>query len=324
MMEKIPIIAVVGPTASGKTGLAVALAKRFDAEILSFDSMQLYKGMDIATAKPTTEEMQGIPHHMIGCVDNTEIFSVAKYRKAATEIIDDITARGKRVIMVGGTGLYLDAVLDNIEFLDDPEGEEKRLKVREELKAELEEKGREAMHAKLAEVDPKTAKLLHVNNTGRVLRALEVYLTTGHTISYQVEHSKDIESRYAPVFIGLTAKDRQVLYDRINARVDKMLEDGLLEEAEVFAKEGPGSTARQAIGLKELVPYVEGRASLETCVFLLKQDTRRYAKRQLTWFRRNENIHWLFIDEMTNEEIVDEAEKIIREEESQWQQQQTN
>ncbi len=320
-MEKIPIIAVVGPTASGKTGLAVALAKRFDAEILSFDSMQLYKGMDVATAKPTTEEMQGIPHHMIGCIDNTEVFSVAKYRDAATEIIDDITARGKRVVMVGGTGLYLDAVLDNIEFLDDPEGEEKRMKVRRELEDELEEKGREAMHAKLAEIDPKTAEVLHVNNTGRVLRALEVYYTTGHTISYQVEHSKDNESRYAPVLIGLTAKNRQVLYDRINARVDRMLEEGLLDEVRAYVNEAPGTTARQAIGLKELAPYVEGRASLETCVFFLKQETRRYAKRQLTWFRRNEKIHWLFIDEMSPDEIADEAERIIREEESQWQQQ---
>ena len=316
-MKKIPVTAVVGPTASGKTGLAVALAKHFDGEVVSFDSMQLYKGMDIATAKPTAEEMQGVPHHMISCVDNTEVFSVAKYISEANKVIDDIVARGKRVILVGGTGLYLDALIDNIEFLDDKKGEKKRLEIRRELKAELDEKGPEAMHEKLAEVDPETAEILHVNNTNRVLRALEVYYSTGHTISYQVEHSKDRESRFAPVYIGLTAKDRQYLYDRINARVDGMLESGLLDEVREYAEAEPGSTARQAIGLKELAPYVRGEADLDTCVDRLKQETRRYAKRQLTWFRRNKKVHWLFIDEMTPDEIVSAAIEIIEKEESQ-------
>ena len=316
-MSKIPVIAVVGPTASGKTGLAVALAKHFDGEIVSFDSMQLYKGMDVATAKPTIEEMQGIPHHLINCVDNTEAFSVARYKDAANAAIDDIISRNKRVILVGGTGLYLDALISNITFLDDPEGEKKRLEIRRELEDELKENGPEATYEKLTEIDPKTAGLLQPGNTRKVIRALEVFYSTGKTISYQVEHSKDEESRFAPFYIGLTAKNRQNLYDRINERVDAMLENGLLSEAEEYVKNGLGSTARQAIGIKELVPYFEGNESLEVCVERIKQETRRYAKRQMTWFKRNKEIHWLYLDEMTTEEIRDAAIKIIEEEESQ-------
>lgn len=317
-MDKIPVIAVVGPTASGKTKLAVELAKYFDAEVLSFDSMQLYKGMDIATAKPTQDEMNGIPHHMIDCVENNQVFSVARYKDAATEIIDDILSRGKRVVMVGGTGLYLDALLQNIEFLED--GDEtlsKHLEVRERLQKELSEKGLDFMYDKLKAIDPKTAESLHPNNTGRVLRALEIYETTGQTMSYQVEHSKDVESRYAPIYIGLTARDRQYLYDRINRRVDTMLENGLLDEVKAYVLEAPGSTARQAIGLKELAPYVRGEEPLSACVERLKQETRRYAKRQLTWFRRNPDINWFFIDETPFDEILKDSIKIIEKEELQ-------
>lgn len=314
-MSKIPIIAVVGPTASGKTALAVKLARYFDAEVLSFDSMQLYEGMDIATAKPTTDEMQGIPHHMIGCVPRNEVFSVALYKDAATKIIDDIVSRGKRVVMVGGTGLYLDSLMENIEFLEDGDDSKKRFEVRARLEAELLEHGPAYMHGILAGIDPKTAEALHPNNTGRVLRALEIYYTTGKTMSYQVEHSKLTESRYAPIYIGLGASDRQYLYDRINQRVDLMLEGGLMNEVVDFVNEEPGATARQAIGLKELAPYVRGEDDLVTCVDRLKQETRRYAKRQLTWFRRNKAVHWLMIDEMSEDEIFDTAVKIIEEEE---------
>lgn len=314
-MEKIPVIAIVGPTASGKTGLSIKLAQHFDAEIVSFDSMQLYKGMDIATAKPTEQEMQGIPHHMIDCVERGEVFSVARYKEAAENAIRDIVGRGKRVILVGGTGLYLDSLLNNIEFLDSEDNDKNR-EVREKLQAELIEKGPEFMHGKLAGIDPKAAENLHPNNTGRVLRALEVFYTTGHTISYQVEHSKDTPSPYAPIFIGLTARDRQYLYDRINLRVDLMLQDGILNEVEEFVAEESKSTARQAIGLKELAPYIRGEEDLVTCVERLKQETRRYAKRQLTWFRRNEKINWLFIDEMSPEELATEAIKIIEREEA--------
>lgn len=314
-MSKIPIIAVVGPTASGKTALAVKLARHFDAEVLSFDSMQLYEGMDIATAKPTTDEMQGIPHHMIGCVPRNEVFSVALYKDAATKIIDDIVSRGKRVVMVGGTGLYLDSLMENIEFLEDGDDSKKRFEVRARLEAELLEHGPAYMHGILAGIDPKTAEALHPNNTGRVLRALEIYYTTGKTMSYQVEHSKLTESRYAPIYIGLGASDRQYLYDRINQRVDLMLEGGLMNEVVDFVNEEPGATARQAIGLKELAPYVRGEDDLVTCIDRLKQETRRYAKRQLTWFRRNKAVHWLMIDEMSEDEIFDTAVKIIEEEE---------
>ncbi len=299
-MSKIPIIAVVGPTASGKSNLAVALAKHYDAEILSFDSMQLYKGMDIATAKPTADEMQGIPHHMISVVDNDEAFSVARYKESADRIIDEITARGKRVVMVGGTGLYLDTVMQNIELL---QGED-TTEIREQLKAELAELGSAAMLGKLREIDPKTAETLHENNTGRVLRALEVYYSTGHTMSYQVENSKNTPSRYRPVYIGLNAKDRDFLYNRINSRVDVMLQTGLLTEVEQFVNSAPGTTAKQAIGLKELAPYARGEESLDTAVERLKMETRRYAKRQLTWFRRNENVNWLYIDELQTAEAL--------------------
>lgn len=310
-LKKIPVIAVAGPTASGKTSLAVALARRFDGEVLSFDSMQLYKGMDIATAKPSVEEVQGIPHHMINCVDRGESFSVAKYKAAATEIADDIVSRGKHIVMVGGTGLYLDSFINNIEFTEDDE--ETRRKIREELKAELEAEGPAAMLEKLSAVDPETAKILHPNNTGRVLRALEIYRSTGHTMSYQVEHSRDNPGKYAPVYIGLTARDRQFLYDRINARVDRMMEAGLLDEAKVILSGDPGDTSRQAIGIKELKPYFDGEATLEDCVEKIKQETRRYAKRQLTWFSRNKEIHWFFIDEMKEDEIIKAAEQLVKE-----------
>ena len=299
-MSKIPIIAVVGPTASGKSNLAVALAKHYDAEILSFDSMQLYKGMDIATAKPTVDEMQGIPHHMISAVDNDEAFSVARYKESADRIIDEITARGKRVVMVGGTGLYLDMVMQNIELL---QGEDTTV-IRGKLKAELAELGPAAMLEKLREIDQKTAETLHENNTGRVLRALEVYYSTGHTMSYQVENSKNTPSRYRPVYIGLNAKNRDFLYNRINSRVDVMLQTGLLTEVEQFVNSAPGTTAKQAIGLKELAPYARGEESLDTAVERLKMETRRYAKRQLTWFRRNENVNWLYIDELQTAEAL--------------------
>ncbi len=308
--NKIPIIAVVGPTASGKSELAVELAMHFDAEVLSFDSMQIYKGMDISTAKPTEEEMRGVPHHMIGEVDDDVLFSVAMYKKAADRIIADITSRGKRVVMVGGTGLYLDTVINNIELLEDSGDSD----IRRRLKEELRELGSKAMHDRLSAVDPQAARSIHPNNTSRVIRALEVYESTGHTISYQARNSKRNPSAYDPVYIGLNAKNRDYLYDRINARVDMMLARGLLDEAEEFvnsSKKNDAGTSRQAIGLKELAPYIEGRATLEECVSQLKQETRRYAKRQLTWFRRNKEVNWLYIDELTKEELIKNAIDIV-------------
>lgn len=298
--ERIPLVAVVGPTASGKTALAVELAKALDGEVLSFDSMQLYKGMDVATAKPTTDEMQGIPHHLIDVVDPSETYSVARFQEDAARIIADIRGRGKNVILVGGTGLYLDSFIENLQFLDAGDTSE----VRPRLKAELEETGPEAMYARLQEIDPDYAEGLHPNNTGRVLRALEVYELTGYTMSYQIAQSRREPGAYDVCYIGLTAEDRDFLYDRINRRVDRMIETGLLEEAKQWLTERPGSTAAQAIGIKEMIPYLQGTETLEACTEKLKADTRHYAKRQLTWFRRNPEVHWLYIDQTPDLEAL--------------------
>ncbi|MBP5273238.1 MAG: tRNA (adenosine(37)-N6)-dimethylallyltransferase MiaA [Clostridia bacterium] len=309
--ERIPLVAVVGPTASGKTGLAVALAKAFDGEVLSFDSMQLYRGMDVATAKPTPEEMEGIPHHLISAVDPADTYSVARFQEDASRIIADITARGKHVIMVGGTGLYLDSFVQNLQFLDTGDTS----KVRERLKRELEDAGPEAMYARLKALDPDYAESIHPNNMGRVLRALEIYETTGQTMSQQIAQSRREPGNYDVCYIGLTARDRDILYERINTRVDRMLENGLLEEAERWLRDTPGATASQAIGIKEMLPYLRGEADLPSCVETLKTATRHYAKRQLTWFRRNPEVHWLYLDEADGPEaLAEQAIQIIEEE----------
>ena len=309
--ERIPLVAVVGPTASGKTGLAVALAKAFDGEVLSFDSMQLYRGMDVATAKPTPEEMEGIPHHLISAVDPADTYSVARFQEDASRIIADITARGKHVIMVGGTGLYLDSFVQNLQFLDTGDTS----KVRERLKRELEDAGPEAMYARLKALDPDYAESIHPNNMGRVLRALEIHETTGQTMSQQIAQSRREPGNYDVCYIGLTARDRDILYERINTRVDRMLENGLLEEAERWLRDTPGATASQAIGIKEMLPYLRGEADLPSCVETLKTATRHYAKRQLTWFRRNPEVHWLYLDEADGPEaLAEQAIQIIEEE----------
>jgi tRNA dimethylallyltransferase len=287
-------VAVVGPTASGKTALAVELAKALDGEVLSFDSMQLYKGMDVATAKPTADEMQGIPHHLIDVVDPSENYSVARFQEDAARIIADIRGRGKNVILVGGTGLYLDSFIENLQFLDTGDNTE----VRARLRRELESSGPEAMYARLQSIDPEYAEGLHPNNTGRVLRALEVYELTGYTMTDQIAQSRREPGNYDVVYIGLTAEDRDFLYDRINRRVDRMIENGLLDEARQWLLERPGPTAAQAIGIKEMLPYLQGEDTLEHCAEQLKIDTRHYAKRQLTWFRRNPDVHWLCIDQI--------------------------
>lgn len=308
-MTKIdPLICVVGPTASGKTSLAVGLAKAFDAEVLSFDSMQLYKGMDVATAKPTPEEMQGVPHHMIDCVDPQEPYSVARYKEDAERIIGEIRGRGKNVVMVGGTGLYLDTLLKNIEFLD--AGDDGH--VRRELQEECRQKGAQAMYEELQRTDPEYAAKIQPNNVKRVLRALEVYRLTGYTMSYQIEQSRKTPPKYRAILIGLNARDRNVLYDRINRRVDLMVEHGLLSETEEYLQHGAGTTAAQAIGIKEMIPYVQGQASLEECKEKLKLDTRHYAKRQLTWFRRNPEVHWLYLDDYpSGDSLLEAARQLV-------------
>ncbi len=306
--SKIPLIAVVGPTASGKTSLAVEICKRIGAEAVSCDSMQIYKGMDIATAKPTAEEMQGIPHHLIGFLSPDEPFSVAKYCEMARNAITDINGRNKEAVLVGGTGLYYNSLVDNIEFLP----EETDFEYREMLKKQASEQGAQALLDKLYEVDPEAAKQLHVNNLGRIIRALEIYHTTGKTKTMQNEQSVLNPTPFITTAICLDARDRQFLYDRINKRVDLMLEAGLLEEAKAFFDSPLGRTARQAIGYKELYPYFNGEKSLEKCIENLKMQTRRYAKRQLTWFRRDPKINFLYIDDYpSREELLNAATDII-------------
>ncbi len=294
--SKIPLIAIVGPTASGKTSLAVEICKRFGAEAVSCDSMQIYKGMDIATAKPTEEEMQGIPHHLIGFLDPDESFSVARYCELANEAISDINRRGKLSVLVGGTGLYYSSLTDNIEFLPD----ETDFEYRDYLKKRAESEGAQVLLDELCSVDPEAAKSLHVNNVGRIIRALEIHHTTGKTKTMQNQQSRQNPSPFNTVAICLDARDRQYLYDRINKRVDLMLKAGLLEETKAFFASPLGRTARQAIGYKELYPYFEGEKSLEECVENLKMQTRRYAKRQLTWFRRDERIKFFYIDDYSD------------------------
>ena len=306
--SKIPLIAIVGPTASGKTSLAVEICKRYDAEAVSCDSMQIYKGMDIATAKPTEEETQGIPHHLIGFLDPNEPFSVAKYCEMAIEVIHDINSRGKKAVLVGGTGLYYSSLVDNIEFLQ----EETDFEYREFLKKRAEEHGAKVLLDELQKIDPEAAAELHINNLGRIIRALEINHSTGKTKTIQNEQSRKTPSPFSLSAICLDARDRQFLYDRINKRVDIMLENGLLEEAKAFFDSPLGRTARQAIGYKELNPYFKGDKTLDECVDNLKMQTRRYAKRQLTWFRRDEKIKFLYIDDYSSSNhLLDAACQII-------------
>ncbi len=308
-MKKIPIIAVVGPTASGKTSLAVEICCRLNGEVVSADSMQIYREMDIATAKPTPDEMKGIPHHLIDFLDMGCGFSVADYVSAAHGVIRDISDRGKLPVICGGTGLYVDSLIENIRF----EKTVSNTPLREELKELARNKGGAYLLDMLKEADPETASRLHENNLNRIIRALEVYKTTGETMSEQIKNSRSEESPYDACIIGLDYKDRQVLYERIGKRVDIMIQSGLLEEAERILAVPSLKTARQAIGYKELAPYFDGSTQLEECILNLKQATRRYAKRQLTWFRRNKSIIWLYPDEAgTFERLADSAESICK------------
>ena len=305
-MNKKTVIVIAGPTASGKTSLSIGIAKKIGGEIVSADSMQIYKDMDIATAKPTEAEMQGIPHHLISIVESDESFSVAAYKEKAVEAIADIFCRGRIPVVVGGTGLYIDTLVNNTTFFDFDKSDQ-----REKLQMRLQNEGIEKLFDELKSVDPETAKRLHINDTKRILRALEVYYSTGKTISLQAELSHENESQYNWLIIGLTAENRDVLYDRINRRVDIMLDDGLIEEAKTFFSSEKSSTAKQAIGYKELKGFFDGSISLEEATENLKRETRRYAKRQMTWFRRNNNINWINIDNKTSEEVLTEALAII-------------
>lgn len=310
---KIPIICVVGPTASGKTALSIALAKKYSAEIVSCDSMQIYKDMDIGTAKPSAEEMDGVPHHLIGFLDCDKSFSVAQYVKLAAEAIADIRNRGKNVVLVGGTGLYFSSLIDNIVFTE----QDSDPKLRAELEELAKEQGGERLLEILRELDPEIAEKLHPNNLGRIIRAIEVCKTTGTTMTEQQRIAREQESDYDPLIIGLDFSDRQKLYDRINLRVDLMLENGLMSENRRLLDSNLSKTAFQAIGFKEFLPYLNGSATLDECAENLKMQTRRYAKRQLTWFRRDGRINWIYIDELDGFgqvfdcacDIIDQSEK---------------
>lgn len=309
-MKKTKIIVIVGPTASGKTSLGVHVAKEIGGEVVSGDSMQIYESMNIATAKPTVEEMQGVKHHLIGFVNPEDEYSVASFCEDAKKAVEEITSKGKIPVLVGGTGLYIDSFINNTTFFETSGSKA----VREKLYEELKEFGIEKLYQELLAVDSKAAEKIHPNNEVRVIRALEIYRTTGQTLTEQNRRSHDEESEYEPLYIGIAYKDREKLYERINKRVDLMLEAGLLEETRAFYEKYPSQTAINAIGYKELKPFLDGNKSLEDCVSHLKQATRRYAKRQLTWFNRNEKINWIYPDTYNNSEQVFElAEKLVKE-----------
>lgn len=306
-----PIICIAGPTASGKTVLSIALAKELNGEVVSCDSMQIYKGMDIGTAKPTREEMGNIPHHMIDVAEPAEDFSVSRYCEMASPIVDDILARGKTAIIAGGTGLYMDALIRGNDFAPFPS-----TGVRETLEKEADQNGIESLMQRLQQVDPESAAKLHLADRKRIIRALEVYLETGETITAHNLRTQQRPPKYQAFWFGLEDKNRQDLYDRIDNRVTKMLEDGLIQEIQTLLAKGipPKCTAMQAIGYKEFVQALSGNGTIQEAADQVRQSSRHYAKRQLTWFRRNPAMHWLRrTPEMKNDEIVRIARQLLQE-----------
>lgn len=300
------VLCVVGPTASGKTALAVALAKRLNGEVISCDSMQIYKELSVGTAKPTAEETDGIRHHMLDFADPRKPFSCADYVAGATECADDILSRGKLPVFCGGTGLYLDSTIRGTVFSDAPKNDGDS-DVMAQLKEEYARSGIDGIYARLAAVDPVSASAIHKNNVKRVLRALEIYLVTGKPKSEWDAASHPAPPVFDAVYIGLDYADRSILHERINRRVTQMMENGLLDEVKRLYAEGylpAGSTASQAIGYKEFLAYLRGEMPLEEAAERLRAATRQYAKRQLTWFRRNPDVHWLYPDRVPDGEDV--------------------
>ena len=295
------IVVIVGPTASGKTALSVDMTKKLRGEVISADSMQIYRGMDVGTAKVTPEEMDGIPHHMIDVADPAESFSAARFVEMADPILRDILSRGKTAVIAGGTGLYVDALIQGRAFAPCPATGK-----REALEAEADLMGMEHMLDRLRQVDPDSAARLHLSDRKRILRALEVYEETGRTITAHNLETQKVPPRYDPVWLGLSFADRAALYRRIDRRVDLMLEHGLLEEIRSLLDRGVPrtATALQAIGYKEFLPVLEGKRTPEEAAEEVKRGSRRYAKRQLTWFRRNEKIHWILQRDPPDPEAV--------------------
>ena len=301
------LICIAGPTASGKTALSISLAKELNAEIVSCDSMQVYRRMDIGTAKPTLEEREGIVHHMLDVAEPWEDFSVSRYCRMASPIVDDIISRGKTAIIVGGTGLYMDSLIKGTDFAPFPS-----TGVRQRLEA----MPIEQVYAQLASVDAPSAERLHLSDKKRIIRALEIYLETGQTMTEHDLRTQAIPPKYKPLWLALTDEDRQTLYDRIDRRVDAMLEMGLLDEIRALLCDGisPKATALQAIGYKEFVAALNGECTVEAAADQVRQSSRRYAKRQLTWFRRNPAMHWLVRRRnAAGDEILSAARQIINE-----------
>lgn len=306
-LSKSRVIAVGGPTASGKTALSVGLAKAFGGEIINADSMQIYKNLDVGTAKPSIEERQGIPHYLLDFLPPETPYSVADFTAAADPLIQEITARGKLPLVVGGTGLYITSLLNGMAFA--PEKTDPAIRARLQERAEAE--GGAALYAELQSIDPDYAAQVHPNNLPRVIRALELYAATGRRMSEERVNARPAEPPYRSLCLCLTCRDRAVLYDRIERRVNLMVENGVLAEAkQVYDHRDTYRTAAQAIGYKEFFPYFEGIGSLDECTARLKQATRNYAKRQLTWFRRQNDAVWLYIDE---ENVLDRACELVRE-----------
>lgn len=305
-LSKSRVIAVGGPTASGKTALSVGLAKAFGGEIINADSMQIYKNLDVGTAKPSIEERQGVPHYLLDFLPPETPYSVADFTAAADPLIQEITARGKLPLVVGGTGLYITSLLNGMAFTPEKTDPAIRARLQERAKAE----GGAALYAELQSIDPDYAAQVHPNNLPRVIRALELYAATGRRMSEERVNARPAEPPYRSLCLCLTCRDRAVLYDRIERRVNLMVENGVLAEAkQVYDHRDTYRTAAQAIGYKEFFPYFEGTGSLDECTARLKQATRNYAKRQLTWFRRQNDAVWLYIDE---ENVLDRACELVR------------
>ena len=305
-MSKPRVVAVGGPTASGKTALSVALARAFDGEIINADSMQIYKNLDVGTAKPSAEERQGIPHYLLDFLPPETPYSVADFTAAADPLIRDITARGRLPLVVGGTGLYITSLLSGMAFA--PEKTDPAIRARLQARADTE--GGTALYAELQRIDPDYAAQVHPNNLPRVIRALELFEATGRRMSDQRREARPAEAPYHALCLCLTCRDRAVLYSRIDRRVDEMVENGVLDEArQVYDHRDAYRTAAQAIGYKEFFPYFEGTANLTECTERLKQATRNYAKRQLTWFRRQNDAVWLYLDE---EDATERACTLVR------------
>ena len=305
-LSKPRVVAVGGPTASGKTALSVALARAFDGEIINADSMQIYKNLDVGTAKPSAEERQGIPHYLLDFLSPETPYSVADFTAAADPLIRDITARGRLPLVVGGTGLYITSLLSGMAFA--PEKTDPAIRARLQARAAAE--GGAALYAELQRIDPDYAAQIHPNNLPRVIRALELFEATGRRMSDQRREARPAEAPYHVLCLCLTCRDRAVLYSRIDRRVDEMVENGVLDEArQVYDHRDAYRTAAQAIGYKEFFPYFEGTANLTECTERLKQATRNYAKRQLTWFRRQNDAAWLYLDE---EDVTERACTLVR------------